>query len=92
MSEFHIDTDGGQHAAAEIEDGDLVRLCGMVLYELAVRLDEEQFADYLERIREQRRANEGAIAATRHERDLMRFAAEVMLDIQRLPEIDHAGR
>lgn len=85
MSEFHINTELGPHAAAELADTELQYLCGVVLWELALRTGEDDFEQYLGRVLEQRHANENELRNVRHERDLMQFSAEVMLDIERLP-------
>lgn len=85
MKEFRINSKNGPHAGAELSDADIQFLCGVVLWELALRTDPEEFADFLRQTIERRGCSEGALETTRHERDMMRFAAEVMLDIQQLP-------
>lgn len=88
MSEYHINTELGPHAAADLADTELQYLCGVLLWELALRTGEADFLDYLERVSDQRRSNEAELATARHERDLMQFSAAVMADIERLPVIE----
>ena len=85
MSEFHINTEHGPHAAAELADNEVQYLCGLMLWELALRTDEADFQEFLERVAEQRHSNETELTGARYERDLMAFSAQVMLDIQSLP-------
>lgn len=95
MSEFHINTENGPHAAADLGDSELQYLCGVILWELALRTGEDDFQQYLDRVSEQRRANEDQLSTVRYERELMEFSAQVMLDIEALPsteeETDESG-
>ena len=88
MSEIHINTEEGRHAAAGSTDADLRYLCSMILWELALRSDREEYEAFLRWAMEQREASEPQLERARHERDLMQFAAQVMLDIQQLPEVE----
>lgn len=88
MSELHIDTDLGADAAADLADPELQYLCGISLWELAVRTGEEEFYAYLESVIAMRQARTAELEDTRHRRDRVQFAAQVMADIQRLPELD----
>ena len=85
MSELNIDTDLGSEAAAELADAELQYLCGLSLWELAIRTGEAEFAAYLQNVLEMRRTREGDLEQVRTQRDLMHFAAQVMADIQQLP-------
>ncbi|MBT8216043.1 MAG: hypothetical protein HKN74_13795 [Acidimicrobiia bacterium] len=85
MSEFRIDTDRGPDAAADLADAELEYLCGLTLWELAVRTDEPDFADYLHRVLDMRRERAAELESVRDHRDRMLFAAEVMRDLAALP-------
>lgn len=85
MSELHIDTDLGPDAAADLADAELQYLCGLALWELAVRTQEAEFAAYLESVMEIRRSREAELQHVRHDRDRLQFAAQVMADIRSLP-------
>lgn len=87
MSEFRIDTDRGPDAAADLADAELEYLCGLILWELAVRTDEADFADYLQRVLDVRRERATELESVRAQRDLLLFAAQVMRDIAALPTI-----
>ncbi len=82
-----IDPTRGPHAAADLTDEDLEQLARIIAWEVAVRTTTEQFRDQLGGLADQRVDMQEAIDAVRKERELMRFAAEVMNDIQRLPEV-----
>lgn len=88
MSELHIDTDLGADAAAALADPELRYLCGISLWELAVRTGEDEFFAYLESVIAMRQAQAAELERTRHRRDQVQFAAQVMADIQRLPDLD----
>lgn len=88
MSSYQINNEQGPHAAANLSDADVRYLAGVVLWELAVRSHREDFVAYLHQLIEQRDAGENQLESIRHQRDLMCFAAEVMFDIQQLPETE----
>lgn len=88
MEQMHIDPEKGDHAAADLSDEAMQYLYEVVLWELAIRTDEKQFTNCLREASEVRRSLEEKLAEVRQQRELMRFAAEVMLDIERLPVIE----
>lgn len=88
MEPLHIDPDRGLHAAADLTDEALKYLFELILWELAVRTDADQFMACLHNAIDQRQDCEDQIQQLRDQRDLMHFAAAVMLDIQRLPCTD----
>ena len=86
MSSYQINNEQGPHAAANLSDAEVQYLAGVVLWELAVRSHREDFVAYLQQLIEQRDAGDEQLEGVRHQRDLMHFAAEVMFEIQQLPE------
>lgn len=88
MERIHIDPGDGRQAAADLSDIALQYLVELALWELALRTDETQFETCLRQAIARRSEHQEEIEDTRAQRDLMRFAAEVMLDIQRLPCIE----
>lgn len=90
MEQMHIDPKDGDHAAADLSNEALQYLYELVLWELAIRTDEEQFSNCLREATEIRSSLEEKLAQARRQRDLMRFAAEVMLDIERIPVIEES--
>ena len=88
MSSYQINNEQGPHAAANLSDADVQYLAGVVLWELALRSHRDDFVAYLQQLIEQRETGEDQLESVRHQRDLMQFAAEVMFDIQRLPETE----
>lgn len=90
MESMHIDPGKGDHAAADLSDGALRYLFELVLWELAIRTDADEFNDCLCAANEARRSLEERLVQARGQRELMRFAAEVMLDIERIPVIEES--
>ena len=90
MEHMHIDPEKGDHAAADLSDEAMQYLYELVLWELAVRTDAEQFSNCLREANEIRSSLEERLAQARWQRELMRFSAEVMLDIERIPVIEEA--
>ncbi len=88
MQPIHLDPDQGRHAAAELTNEALEAACDLLLWELALRTDEQEFARCLRGAIERYAESGAELAEARQERDLMRFAAEVMIDIQRLPVLE----
>lgn len=88
MPTGQIDPTRGPHAAADLSDEELDGLARIVAWEVAVRTTIEQFRDQLGGLADQRAHMQEAIEAVRCERELMRFAADVMQDIEQLPIID----
>ncbi len=87
MQNGRIDPTRGPHAAADLTDEDLEQLARIIAWEVAVRTTTEQFRDQLGGLADQRADMQEVIDAVRQERELTRFAAEVMNDIERLPEV-----
>lgn len=90
MESMHIDPGKGEHAAADLSDGALRYLFELVLWELAIRTDAEEFNDCLSAANEARRSLEERLVQARGQRELMRFAAEVMHDLERIPVIEES--
>ena len=87
MANINIDPELGPDAAADMTDEELNYLCKIALWELAVRTDQEQFDSCLEEAMANRRQSSDEVAQVRKQRDMMQFAAQVMMDIQQLPEV-----
>ena len=92
MPTGQIDPTRGPHAAADLSDEELDGLARIVAWEVAVRTTTEQFRDQLGGLADQRVHMQEAIEAVRRERELMRFAAEVMQDIEQLPVVDSSNK
>lgn len=90
MEQMHIDPENGDHAAADLSDGAVRHLFELVLWELAIRTDEEEFNDCLCEANEIGGSLEEMLVKARRQRELMRFAAEVMLDIESIPVIEES--
>ena len=88
MTQINIDPTNGPHAAAELSDEALEYLSKVVALEFALRTDAEYFRDKLVALAEARSAMQDTIDQVRHERDLMRFAAQVMADLEQLPVVE----
>lgn len=86
MDPINLDPRQGWHAAAGLSDHSLRYLLDLALSELAIRLDGAEFEWDVADAISQRFDDRGFVTRIKKERDTMNFAAEVMLDIQRLPE------
>ena len=82
---IQIDPSRGPHAAADMTDEELEFLARVVAWEVAVRTSTEHFRDHLTELSEARPRMQDAIRQVRHERELMRFAQEVLRDLEQLP-------
>ena len=85
MTDFTIDPTEGHHAGSHLTNEAIEQLVDTVLWELAIRTSERVFRERLSHIVDARRELEAIIAKTRNERDLMRFAADVTNDLDKLP-------
>ncbi len=83
--ETPIDPRNGMHAAAEVPDEMLEYLYHTVLFELAVRMERHAFESSLRGTLEARAELDDVVDRVRQQRDLMRFAAEVMRDLAAIP-------
>ena len=87
MTDFNIDPQKGPHAAAELSDEELTYLANLVAWEVAVRTTSEGFARRLGELIEARDGLDATLEDVRRERELLRFAAEVLADIEALPVV-----
>lgn len=85
MTNIRLDPSRGPHAAAALTDEDLDYLAKIVAWEVAVRTSAAHFRDRLNELAEARVHMQEAIQHVRHERDLIRFAEEVLSDLEQLP-------
>ena len=88
MTDINIDPTKGPHAAAYLSDEALEYLAKVSFLEFALRADAEQFKDRLEAQAEARRGMQDVVDHVRHQQDLMRFAQQVMTDLEELPFIE----
>ncbi len=85
MTDFTIDPGRGPHAAADLSDEALEYLYKILTWELAIRTSRDTFVARLVELLEAREGIDETIDELRRERELMRFASEVLADIERLP-------
>ncbi len=85
MTDFTIDPSRGPHAAAGLSDEALEYLYKILTWELAIRTSRETFVSRLLELLEAREDIDETIDELRRERELMRFASDVLADIARLP-------
>ena len=85
MKQFNIDPSKGPDAAADLPDEDLGKLLQIIMWELAVRTDREQFDGHIRQIAMSRAKAENDLAMARAVRDRREFAAEVQKTIDKLP-------
>lgn len=85
MRRFEIDLDDGPHAASGLTNVQLEQIHRIVTLEMAVRMPRDDFVELLQSVAEARRAQDEMVGQIRHDRDLMRFEAAVLIDLARLP-------
>ena len=88
MEHLGIDPTRGPHAAAAVSDDDPEYVCKIILWKLAVRTEKQTFLDELRRVLEAGEQLGEPLAEVRNERDLMRFAAKMMADLDSLPPLE----
>ena len=92
MKQFNIDPSRGPDAAADLPDEELGKLLQIIMWELAVRTNREQFESHMRQIAQSRAAAENDLAVARVVRDRRQFAAEVQKDIDSLPVTERPDR
>lgn len=86
MSESaYIDSKKGPHAAADLSASQIEYLSKLVMWEVAIRVSEAEYVEYLERLIKLRHSHAGLIDQAKQERDLMEFEAQVLADLANLP-------
>ena len=82
---IHIEPEEGAEAAAQIPDEEFQVLVRIVVWELAMRTNPEQFEEHVKQLAEFRDRFEPDLETARKERDARRFVAAVLADIESLP-------
>ncbi len=82
---IHIEPEEGAEAAAQIPDEEFQVLVRIVVWELAMRTNPEQFEEHVKQLAEFRQRFEPDLETARKERDARRFVAAVLADIESLP-------
>ena len=92
MAQFNIDPARGPDAAEDLPDEELGRLLQIIMWELAVRTNREQFESHIRQIAMSRAAAEDDLAMARCVRERRQFAAAVQKDIDSLPVAEENDR
>ena len=82
---IHIEPEEGAEAAAQIPDEEFQVLVRIVVWELAMRTNPEQFEEHVTQLSAFRDRFEPDLDTARKERDARRFVAAVLEDIESLP-------
>jgi len=82
-----IDPDLGPHAACALSDQEVEYLCGLLMWELSLRLAKKDYLELLAEAADGRMHLDEEIDQARRERDLLYFEREVLLDIQAIPVV-----
>jgi len=82
---IHIEPEEGAEAAAQIPDEEFQVLVRIVVWELAMRTNPEQFEEHVKQLSAFRDRFEPDLDAARKEREARRFVAAVLADIESLP-------
>ena len=82
---IHIEPEEGAEAAAQIPDEEFQVLVRIVVWELAMRTNPEQFEEHVKQLSAFRDRFEPDLDTARKERDARRFVAAVLADIESLP-------
>lgn len=85
MTNIRIDPSKGSHAAGDLTNETLEYLAKIVAFEVALRTNAAFFKDRLVALADARSDMQEILDQVRHERDLMRFAEQVMSDLEQLP-------
>ena len=87
---IHIEPEEGAEAAAQIPDEEFQVLVRIVVWELAMRTNPEQFEEHVKQLSAFRDRFEPDLDTARKERDARRFVAAVLVDIESLPTTENS--